>query len=115
MRAEYCNQCGAELTTKRQEGRARLYCSTCDRIQYRNPKPCAGVLVVDGNQILLVERTEPSGVGCWSLLAGYLEADEPPAQGAVRELVEETGLRTNTEYISLQVQLSSNIPTGNIY
>jgi ADP-ribose pyrophosphatase YjhB (NUDIX family) len=68
---------------------------------YRNPKPCAGVVVVDEGSILLVERTEPPAAGAWSLPAGYLEADEPPRRAATRELREETELRVAPDAIDL--------------
>ena len=87
----YCPTCGTALTTVRLEGRARSYCDACDEPVYRNPKPAAGVLVVDGNSVLLIRRTNPPA-GVWSLPAGFLEADESPQAAAVRELAEETGL-----------------------
>jgi ADP-ribose pyrophosphatase YjhB (NUDIX family) len=70
-------------------------------VQYRNPKPCAGVLVGETNRLLLVKRTEPPGVGSWSVPAGYLECDESPEAAAVRELREETGLQVSEEAIDL--------------
>ena len=87
----FCPACGTGLTDRRVEGRDRRFCPACERPVYRNPKPCAGVLVVDGGRLLLVERTEPPAVGAWSVPAGYLEADEPPRAAAARELREETG------------------------
>jgi len=89
----YCHRCGTALDVRRIEGRDRRYCPSCDRPVYRNPRPCAGVLVVDGDAALLVRRTEPPDAGSWSVPAGFLEADEPPMQAARRELTEETGLR----------------------
>jgi ADP-ribose pyrophosphatase YjhB (NUDIX family) len=100
-RKAHCTQCGARLEERYVEDRERRYCSNCDRIEYRNPKPCAGILVVDDNELLLVERTEPPAVGAWSIPAGYLESDEPPATAAVRELREETGVRIDEEPLSL--------------
>ena len=87
----YCPACGTALTTVRLEGRARSYCDACDEPVYRNPKPAAGVLVVNGDSVLLIRRTNPPA-GVWSLPAGFLEADEPPRAAAVRELAEETGV-----------------------
>jgi ADP-ribose pyrophosphatase YjhB (NUDIX family) len=97
----YCPQCGEALEVRHVEGRSRDYCAECGCILYRNPKPCAGVIVVDGPEVLLVKRTEPPAVGSWSLPAGFLEADEPPATAAVRELTEETSLSVAEEDVKL--------------
>jgi 8-oxo-dGTP diphosphatase len=87
----YCPACGTALTTVQLDGRARNYCGACEEPVYRNPKPAAGVLVVDGDSVLLIRRTNPPA-GVWSLPAGFLEVDEPSRVAAVRELAEETGL-----------------------
>lgn len=87
----HCPSCGTALTTATIEGRVRGFCNACDEPVYRNPKPAAGVLVVDGASVLLIRRVNPP-VGLWSLPAGFLEADEPPRAAAVRELAEETGV-----------------------
>lgn len=97
----YCPDCGDNLTSRKIEDRVRAYCASCANPVYRNPKPCAGVLVVEDNQLLLVKRTEPPSVGRWSLPAGFLEHDEPPETGAVRELEEETGITVSEENLEL--------------
>lgn len=89
---DHCPFCGTDLAVQHVEGRQRAYCPACDRPVYHNPKPCAGVVVVEGESVLLIERTNPPAAGAWSLPAGYLEADEPAREAAVRELREETGL-----------------------
>lgn len=98
---QYCPDCGNGLGSRIIEGRSRAYCRSCKRPIYRNPKPCAGVLVVDDGQVLLVKRTQPPGVGTWSVPAGFLEYDEPPATGAVRELKEETNVIVSEDDIEL--------------
>jgi len=97
----YCPTCGAGLVDKQIEGRTRRYCQRCETPIYRNSKPCAGVLVVDEGDILLVKRTQPPSVGTWSVPAGFLEYDEPPALGAVRELEEETSVTASEEDLEL--------------
>lgn len=109
---DYCSACGERLHERDIEGRTRPYCPQCNRVQYRNPKPCAGTLVVDGNRLLLVKRTEPPGVGAWSVPAGYLEHDEPPAEAAVRELREETGVRVSTDALDLFETVFVQHPDG---
>ncbi|WP_141551679.1 NUDIX hydrolase [Natrinema sp. CBA1119] len=98
---QYCPDCGASLSSQEIEGQLRAYCATCGAPIYRNSKPCAGVLVMDDAQLLLVKRTQPPSVGSWSVPAGFLEYDGPPALGAVRELEEETGVTASEEDIEL--------------
>jgi len=97
----YCSQCGAALVTRVIEGRERAFCTECESPIYRNAKPCAGVLIIDSDSVLLVKRTNPPAVGSWSLPAGYLEIDETPREAAVRELGEETGLDASEDCLSL--------------
>lgn len=98
----HCPTYGTALVDRKIEDRIRRYCGSCEKPIYRNPKPCAGVLVVnERGQVLLVKRTQPPAPGTWSVPAGYLEADEPPRQVAIRELREETGLTVATENIHL--------------
>jgi NADH pyrophosphatase NudC (nudix superfamily) len=53
-----------ELIDKQVEERTRRYCQQCEQPIYQNPKPCAGVLVVDEREcVLLVKRTEPPAPG----------------------------------------------------
>lgn len=112
MSVRFCSRCGGELTTTRVEGQSRQYCPDCRVIQYQNPKPCAGVLVVQDDEVLLIKRSVPPNAGTWSLPAGYLEADEPPAHAAVRELAEETGLRTTREQLRLHDTVFVEHPDG---
>lgn len=54
------------------------------------PRAC-GALIQDGH-ILMVRHVEPTRA-YWTLPGGGLEAGETPAEAAVREVWEETGLR----------------------
>ena len=94
---EFCPDCGGALEPVEIEGRERDRCPTCDRIVWQNPVPGASVAVVDpraGDEdaVLLVRRARPPGIGEWTIPGGHLELGEDAADGAVRELREETGL-----------------------
>lgn len=53
----------------------------------------AGVLAFHGDSVALVRESYPGWGGrFWSVPSGAVEHDESPAQGAARELREETGL-----------------------
>jgi len=64
-------------------------------VQRRYP-PCplvgVGVLVVEGEKILLVKRESEPGKGRWSIPGGLLEIGELLRDGAKRETKEETGI-----------------------
>lgn len=98
---DYCPDCGTALESRRHEGRERRYCPNCERFVFRNAAPCGGVVVVDGDSVLLVEREVPPGAGQWTVPGGHLEADEPPADGAARELAEESGVVADPDDLRL--------------
>jgi 8-oxo-dGTP diphosphatase len=56
--------------------------------------PVIGCLAVvrRGEQILLVQRSKPPGVGKWGFPGGHLEPGETASECAVRELREETAI-----------------------
>jgi dATP pyrophosphohydrolase len=57
---------------------------------YRRPESVLVVVHTDARDCLLLERAEPRGF--WQSVTGTLDWDETPAQAAIRELAEETGL-----------------------
>lgn len=57
------------------------------------PVPAAGVVCLRGDQVLLIRRGRPPRVGEWSLPGGRIEPGERATDAALRELVEETGVR----------------------
>jgi ADP-ribose pyrophosphatase YjhB (NUDIX family) len=92
--------CGGKLERIAHGNRMRLYCLRCDKIQYENPLPATAVVVFDGgNRLLLVKRGMEPGKGEWSLPGGFVELDETPGEGAVRELAEETGVQGEVEQL----------------
>src|SRR5438270_2968047 len=57
-------------------------------------RPVVGVLavVLRGDRVLVVRRANPPMPGRWGFPGGVLELGETVAQGAMRELLEETGV-----------------------
>ncbi len=89
----FCSVCGEPLEQISRDGRERLYCRQCDSIRYENPLPAtAAVVLNEGNHLLLVKRAMEPRIGEWCLPGGFVELDESPDEGVVRELTEETGL-----------------------
>jgi ADP-ribose pyrophosphatase YjhB (NUDIX family) len=58
-------------------------------------RPVVGVLavVMRGDRVLVVRRANPPMPGRWGFPGGVLELGETVAQGAMRELEEETGVK----------------------
>ena len=58
-------------------------------------RPIVGVLavVMRGDRVLVVRRRNPPMPGRWGFPGGVLELGETVAQGAMRELLEETGVK----------------------
>jgi 8-oxo-dGTP diphosphatase len=56
------------------------------------PVPCVGVVCLRGPEILLIRRGKPPRMGEWSIPGGRMEMGETVADGALRELAEETGV-----------------------
>ncbi len=88
----HCPRCGGTLERRPAEGRRRLVCTACGFVFYENPAPAAGVIVLDGANLLWVQRRFDPRKGLWTLPAGFVEWDEHVEACAVRETKEETGL-----------------------
>jgi thiamine-phosphate diphosphorylase len=89
----FCHNCGSRLSEKFIEDRKRLFCPACNHPIYENPVPStAAVVFNEKNEILLVQRKVEPKIGGWCLPGGFLEIDETPENGCLRELKEETGL-----------------------
>lgn len=111
--ASFCPRCGTDLTDRHVDGRARRFCAACDRVVWQNPAPGAGVGVVDPDAgVLLVQRAIEPGVGEWAVPGGYMEIEETPAVGAVRELEEETGLAVDPTAVELIGTITATHPGG---
>ena len=57
------------------------------------PKVGVAVVVVKDGKVLVGKRKGSHGTGEWACPGGHLEMVESPEAGAVRELLEETGLK----------------------
>ncbi|HRJ75091.1 MAG TPA: NUDIX domain-containing protein, partial [Anaerolineales bacterium] len=73
-------------------GKIRPVCPQCGFIYFQDPKVAAAVLIEKDSRVLLVRRVNEPFRGLWTLPAGFINADEDPAEAAARECLEETGL-----------------------
>jgi NADH pyrophosphatase NudC (nudix superfamily) len=89
---KFCPQCGSPLIPTMQGGRERLTCSAeCGYVFWDNPVPVVAAVVELGDSVILIRNKE------WpekylGIVAGFLEKDESPESGILRELKEELGL-----------------------
>ena len=89
---KFCPKCGQPVVMEFRFGQERPICTACGFIYFADPKVAAAVLVRRGEQILLIRRAHEPFRGLWTLPAGFVNAGEDPAEAAIRECAEETGL-----------------------
>lgn len=97
----FCPRCGTELEPDEFDGDTRGYCSVCETHVFHLPSPAAGVVVIDSDDVLLVQRDRPPFEGQWELPAGVIEHGETPREAAARELTEETTLDVSPNALTL--------------
>jgi NADH pyrophosphatase NudC (nudix superfamily) len=96
----FCPWCGGRLGKIAHDHRMRLFCAACNTPLYENPLPATAAVVLSADDhLLLVKRgMEPEKgdrrwpFGQWCLPGGFVESDETPAQGVIRELQPEVAL-----------------------
>ena len=67
----------------------RSMCTHCGFIDYKNPKIVVGAVATWEDRILLCKRAIEPRTGYWTVPAGYLEVNDTPEAGALREAYEE--------------------------
>ncbi len=99
----YCARCGSSMVRRipEQDNRERWVCPACNNIQYDNPRVIVSCLAYQDDRVVWVRRAEEPRRGYWVIPAGFLETDESLAQGAARELQEETQLQLVTDSLEL--------------
>lgn len=89
---KFCPHCRTEMSIRLEGGVDRPVCAACGFVQYLNPAPGAGVVVMRGTKVCLVKRKFPPKQGEWCFPTGFMEWDEDVQLTARREALEETGL-----------------------
>ena len=84
----------------------RAECRACGYVAYANAVPGAEAVCIDERgRVLLGRRAHDPGKGLWDLPGGFLHEDEPPLDGLLREVREETGLEIEpTEFLGFWLE-----------
>lgn len=90
---EYCPYCGTALELV--DDPTVYRCDSCDDYVFHNAVLGGGVVVVDGERLLLIEDFR--GPGTWKIPEGVPEIPESPREGVARELQEEAGLSVDPD------------------
>ena len=93
----YCPQCRTGMTRRVDGGSERPACPACGLVQYLNPAPAAGIVLLREGRVCLVKRRYEPKQGQWSLPSGFMEWDEAQTFTAQREALEETGLEVELD------------------
>ncbi len=90
----FCLNCGTSLLLKNDhEGKLRPQCPACGWKFYKNPIPASACVILnESNEVVIIKRKFAPSAGAWALPSGYIEIDQDPAEAAVVEMQEETGL-----------------------
>jgi 8-oxo-dGTP diphosphatase len=92
-KGQFCPDCGGALFFDYRGGERPPSCPACgyERVQY----PTVGVAAVicdDAGRVLMGRRAQGRYAGLWCIPCGRLEWGEDVRAGALRELLEETGI-----------------------
>ncbi len=94
---QFCPQCATPLALVAQleDGgeKLRLRCPACSFTHWNNPTPVLAAIIEYQGQVLLA-RNAAWPQKMYALITGFMEAGETPQEGIVREIAEETNLRT---------------------
>ena len=93
----FCPRCGTGLVETTVEDQPRPTCPTdgCGFVHHDNPVPVVAVLPTVGDHAILA-RNVAWPAKMFSLITGFVEAREDPADAARRELTEELGLQAKS-------------------
>lgn len=90
---QYCPHCRETLTLRLIDATERLACPApnCSFVHWNNPVPVVGGIIRIGDRYVLAQNAAwPEGI--YSMITGFLEANEVPDDAIRRETQEELGV-----------------------
>lgn len=88
--ARFCARCGARI--RETAAGWTTTCPACGHIEYPRTDPAVIVALTDPRGRVLLARNRAWHPGRWSVIAGFVEAGEPPEHAVRREVAEEVGV-----------------------
>jgi len=89
----FCPRCATPLAVVLLHGMERQRCPACRWVHFPLPNLAATVVIFHEGGVVLVRRDIEPDRGIWHLPIGHAEYGEDPADAALREGQEETGLQ----------------------
>ena len=87
---KFCSWCGSEVIYKAEW---MSECPNCGYNNYVNPKPCTGIIIVQGGKAAILQRARQPELGKFDLPGGFIDVPDPDIEtGAYREVEEEMGI-----------------------
>jgi ADP-ribose pyrophosphatase YjhB (NUDIX family) len=99
----FCSHCGHSVRLRwiEQDQRERFVCDGCGRIHYENPRVLVSCFAYWQDRLLMCRRAHAPAVGLWITPSGFVEKGETLEGAAVRETLEETGVRIAPDLLDL--------------
>ena len=97
----YCPRCATELETRPAPGPDpdRQGCPNCGWVHYDNPSPTVQAWLERDGRFLALRRGSEPLKGRWNMPGGFVESGESGPEAIAREVMEETGLEIETEFV----------------
>lgn len=94
-RMNFCPECGSDKIETHMMGR-KWKCPQCGFELYNNVASAVGVVIFDGDgNVLLEKRAKEPRKGYLAFPGGFVDPDESLEEAAVRECMEEIGIKPN--------------------
>ena len=98
----FCQRCGSPTESQLRHGRLRPVCTKCGAIFFAGPKVVVAVIAEMDGKIVMIRRDNEPGRGKWTIPGGFVDRGEVVEEAAVREFLEETGLKAEvTELVGV--------------
>jgi len=105
---KFCPFCGKELRTKLEENKKRKFCPFCKWTYYPHVGTAVAAVIIKDNKVLMVKRKREPFRGTWMFPAGFVDYGEHPEDALVREVKEETGLKTKEAELLKIIQIEDD-------